>query len=95
MSLLYFFYSYFNIYSLLQGSIYRWVHLHRYHHEKFRKEEDPYHSSRTFYDAQVRAQITNLTQEQEDEMIKIIDMSDLEKDKVVMFQKKYKKILLV
>lgn len=60
---------------------------HRLHHEKFRQEEDPFYSGRDFLSAQVRAQITSYTDEQE-ALRKQIDMTDIEEDKIVMFQKK-------
>lgn len=71
-----------------QGPIYNWVRAHRLHHEKFRTHDDPYYSSKDFFSAQVRAQIESLTPEQE-KLLEKVDMSDLEEDKVVMFQKKF------
>lgn len=71
-----------------QGSIYNWVRLHRLHHEQFRKEQDPFYSAHDFLSAHVRAQLTCYTPEQE-ELLKQVDMSDLEEDKIVMFQKRY------
>lgn len=72
---------------LSQGSIYDWVKKHRLHHETFRTSNDPYYSETKFVDAQVFAQIRSLSPHQED-MLKNIDMKDLEEDKVVMFQKR-------
>jgi stearoyl-CoA desaturase (delta-9 desaturase) len=71
-----------------QGSIYNWVQSHRLHHEQFQQDDDPFHSNKNFFSAQVMAQITSYTPKQE-ELLKKIDMSDLEKDGVVMFQKKF------
>ncbi|XP_055921685.1 acyl-CoA Delta-9 desaturase isoform X2 [Eupeodes corollae] len=71
-----------------QGPIYNWVRAHRLHHQKFRTADDPYYSSTDFFSAQVRAQIESLTPEQE-KLLATVDMSDLEADKVVMFQKKF------
>uniref|UniRef100_A0A1A9WPD6 Fatty acid desaturase domain-containing protein n=1 Tax=Glossina brevipalpis TaxID=37001 RepID=A0A1A9WPD6_9MUSC len=77
-----------------QGSIYNWVRLHRLHHEKFEQAEDPYYSNRDFLRAQVYAQVLSRTDEQEALLAKI-DMSDLEEDKIVMFQKRFYWILFV
>ncbi|XP_067619750.1 acyl-CoA Delta-9 desaturase [Eurosta solidaginis] len=71
-----------------QGPIYGWVQAHRLHHQKFRKEEDPFYSGRNFMSAQVHAQIMGYTPEQE-KLFNEVDMSDIEQDKIVMFQKKY------
>lgn len=60
---------------------------HRLHHQAFRTSNDPYYSEKEFLDAHVFAQIRSLSPQQE-EMLKSIDMSDLEEDKVVMFQKR-------
>lgn len=60
---------------------------HRLHHETFRTSNDPYYSEKEFLDAHVFAQIRSLSPQQE-EMLKNIDMKDLEEDKVVMFQKR-------
>ncbi|XP_049306390.1 acyl-CoA Delta-9 desaturase [Bactrocera dorsalis] len=71
-----------------QGPIYRWVQTHRLHHQKFRQEVDPFYSARGFMAAQVNAQIMSYTREQQ-QLLSQVDMSDIEQDKVVMFQKKY------
>lgn len=57
------------------------------HHEKFRKEEDPFFSGRDFISAHVYAQLLRYSPEQE-ALLEKVDMSDLEKDGVVMFQKR-------
>lgn len=57
------------------------------HHEKFRKNEDPFYSNRDFMSAQVYGQLLKYNAEQEALLAKV-DMSDLEKDGVVMFQKR-------
>ncbi|XP_055850709.1 acyl-CoA Delta-9 desaturase [Episyrphus balteatus] len=74
------------------GSIYNWTRAHRLHHQKFRTTDDPFYSSADFFSAQVRAQIESLTPEQE-KLLEQVDMSDLEEDNVVMFQKKFYWIL--
>ena len=61
---------------------------HRLHHQTFKTENDPYYSDTEFMDAQVFAQIRSLSPHQ-NELLKAIDMKDLEADKVVMFQKRY------
>ncbi|KAM7363851.1 acyl-CoA Delta-9 desaturase [Cochliomyia hominivorax] len=71
-----------------QGSIYNWVKTHRLHHEYFRKPEDPFFSGKDFLSAHVYAQLLRYSPEQE-ELIEKVDMSDLEKDGVVMFQKRF------
>lgn len=75
-----------------QGSIYDWVKKHRLHHKTFRTSDDPYYSEKEFIDAHVFAQIRSFSPYQE-ELLHRIDMSDLEEDKVVMFQKRFYWIL--
>lgn len=60
---------------------------HRLHHKTFRTADDPYYSEKEFIDAHVFAQIRSFSPHQ-DELLHRIDMSDLEEDKVVMFQKR-------
>ncbi|XP_054736898.1 acyl-CoA Delta-9 desaturase [Anastrepha obliqua] len=71
-----------------QGTIYGWVQAHRLHHQKFRQEDDIFYSARNFMAAQVHAQIMSYTPEQQ-QLLNEVDMSDIEEDKIVMFQKKY------
>jgi stearoyl-CoA desaturase (Delta-9 desaturase) len=73
---------------LFQGSIYDWVRLHRFHHQTFRTSDDPFYSNKDFFHAQILSQITKLSLRQE-QLLKQIDMADIEKDKIVMFQKRY------
>uniref|UniRef100_A0A336M291 CSON009060 protein n=1 Tax=Culicoides sonorensis TaxID=179676 RepID=A0A336M291_CULSO len=75
-----------------QGSIYDWVRLHRLHHEKFKTSDDPYYSDKDFLHAHVFAQIRTLSPKQE-ELLKKVDMIDIEADNIVMFQKKFYWIL--
>lgn len=75
-----------------QGSIYNWVQKHRLHHETFKTADDIYYSEKNLLHAQVFAQIRSLSPKQE-EMLKRVDMKDLEEDKIVMFQKKFYWIL--
>lgn len=72
---------------LFQGSIYNWVRLHRLHHKKFGTPEDPLYSAKDFFSAHVRAQLENLSPQQEKDLEEI-DMKDMEEDKIVMFQKR-------
>ncbi|XP_052902664.1 acyl-CoA Delta-9 desaturase [Anopheles moucheti] len=71
-----------------QGSIYDWVRLHRLHHEKYRTVDDPYYSDKDFLHAQVFANIRKLSPKQETLLAKV-DMSDLESDRIVMFQRRF------
>lgn len=71
-----------------QGPIYNWVQAHRQHHKHFGTELDPYNHSRGF----VYAHFTNLAlkpHEKQKQAAEEIDITDLEQDSVVMFQKKY------
>ncbi|KAB0796845.1 hypothetical protein PPYR_10906 [Photinus pyralis] len=75
-----------------QGSIYEWVKYHRLHHEQFCTHNDPYNPTKGFIYTHVYCFIRKPTPEQE-ELANKIDMSDLEQDSVVMFQKRYYWIL--
>lgn len=71
----------------LQCSIYDWVLDHRIHHKHFGTDKDPYNHNRGFFYAQMGNRM--LTQHPDyDKLAKEIDMSDIEADKVVMFQKR-------
>lgn len=72
---------------LFQCSVYTWVRWHRLHHRYFRQDDDPFFSNRNFLYAQVHAQILDYSPHQK-ELLNTIDMSDLEQDEVVMFQKR-------
>lgn len=75
------------IVCLLQGSIYNWVKYHRLHHKTFRTANDPFYSEKDFLNAHVFAYIRSISPKQE-ELLKSIDVKDLEQDGVVMFQKR-------
>ncbi|EDV44112.1 uncharacterized protein Dana_GF16193 [Drosophila ananassae] len=77
-----------------QGSIYSVVQAHRLHHAKFQQNEDPYYSKHSFMYAQVRGGLLRYSPQQE-ELLKEIDMSDLESDAIVMFQKKFYVLLYI
>lgn len=71
-----------------QGPIYDWVQYHRLHHKTFKTVDDPYYSEKDFLHSQVFAHIRSLSPKQE-YMLQQIDMTDLDDDKIIMFQKKY------
>uniref|UniRef100_A0A6G1SJ94 Acyl-CoA Delta(11) desaturase n=1 Tax=Aceria tosichella TaxID=561515 RepID=A0A6G1SJ94_9ACAR len=74
--------------SVGQCSIYDWVLDHRIHHKHFGTDKDPYNHNRGFFYAQLGSRMQ--TDRSDYEKIKSeIDMSDIEQDEVVMFQKKY------
>ncbi|KAK4883139.1 hypothetical protein RN001_006458 [Aquatica leii] len=75
-----------------QGCIYDWVKYHRLHHKCFGTNQDPFNPSKGFFYSHFMCLTQKTTAEQE-EIANNIDMSDLENDSVVMFQKKYYKIL--
>ncbi|XP_020811991.1 acyl-CoA Delta(11) desaturase [Drosophila serrata] len=77
-----------------QGSIYSVVQAHRLHHAKFQQDEDPFYSKHSFMYAQVRGGLLKYSPQQE-ELLKDIDMSDLEKDGIVMFQKRFYVLLYI
>ncbi|ODM95236.1 Acyl-CoA Delta(11) desaturase [Orchesella cincta] len=71
-----------------QNSIYEWCRDHRVHHKFTETHADPHNAARGFFFAHVG---WLLVKKHEDVKTKgqTVDMSDLEKDSVVMFQKKY------
>ncbi|KAK5650515.1 hypothetical protein RI129_001544 [Pyrocoelia pectoralis] len=71
-----------------QGCIYNWVKYHRLHHQEYCTNNDPYNPSKGFFYSHVLCFIRKTTPEQE-ELADKIDMSDLEEDAVIMFQKRY------
>ncbi|CAH1100421.1 unnamed protein product [Psylliodes chrysocephalus] len=70
------------------GSIYDWVRWHRLHHKYFGADLDPYNPSKGFFYAHVHSTVLRLSPAQE-RALKNIDMSDIEDDAIVMFQKKW------
>ncbi|XP_044761000.1 acyl-CoA Delta-12 desaturase [Coccinella septempunctata] len=70
------------------GSIYSWARVHRLHHKHFGTDLDPYNCSKGFYYAHVRGFCFKLSEAQE-EALNEIDTTDLEEDKIVMFQHRY------
>ncbi|CAG9578845.1 unnamed protein product [Danaus chrysippus] len=70
------------------GSIYDWVQYHRLHHAHFKTELDPYNPKNGFLYAHVFTRFQKLSPQ----MIALkdaIDMSDLQNDGIVMFQKRF------
>ncbi|KAF7283188.1 hypothetical protein GWI33_001206 [Rhynchophorus ferrugineus] len=74
--------------SVGNGTIYEWVRWHRLHHTFFRTELDPYNPSKGFLYSHFLGSLADLSPAQE-QALKEIDLSDLENDNVVMFQKKW------
>ncbi|XP_063697470.1 acyl-CoA Delta-9 desaturase-like [Culicoides brevitarsis] len=71
-----------------QGSIYDWSRDHRVHHKYMDTDADPYNAKRGFF----FSHIGWLMVKKHPDVVakgKCIDMSDLEADPVVMFQRKY------
>lgn len=70
-----------------QGSIYNWVLEHRLHHERRGTALDPFDPRRGFLFAHLNNKLVKPQPELE-EVRKTVDMSDLEQDAFVMFQKR-------
>ncbi|ALC47548.1 CG15531, partial [Drosophila busckii] len=77
-----------------QGSIYSRVQAHRLHHAKFHCDEDPYYSKQSFLYAQLHGNLLGYSRQQE-LALKDVDMTDIENDEIVMFQKKYYALLFI
>ena len=76
------------ILGMFQGSIYHWSRDHRLHHKYSDTDLDPHTINKGFWYAHVGW----LLVKKSPELVKAgkeIDISDLRKDPVVMFQKKY------
>ena len=69
----------------LQNSIYEWTRDHRVHHKHVDTHADPYNSQRGFFFAHMGWLMCRKHPEVKRKG-RAIDMSDLEKDPVVMFQ---------
>lgn len=72
----------------MQNSIYNWVRLHRLHHKYFQTDLDPFNPKKGFLYSHFIANNLKLSEAQE-KLLEEIDMSDLEQDRIVMFQKRY------
>nr|QLI61961.1 desaturase 6 [Streltzoviella insularis] len=75
-----------------QGSIYDWVQYHRLHHAHFGTDDDPFNYNKGFLYAHIITRLRKLSPHQE-KLKDAIDMSDLQRDAVVMFQKRFYWIL--
>ncbi|KAM0734649.1 Acyl-CoA Delta-9 desaturase [Formica fusca] len=72
----------------VQGSTYQWVRDHRVHHKFTDTDADPYNARRGFFFSHIG---WLMLREHPDVIRKsaMIDMSDLERDRLVVFQKKW------
>ncbi|XP_047530657.1 acyl-CoA Delta-9 desaturase isoform X1 [Vanessa atalanta] len=70
------------------GPIYNWVQNHRFHHAYFKTDSDPYDTTKGFFHAHFATRIRSISQYGA-ALKNSIDMSDLEEDSVVMFQKRF------
>ncbi|XP_044742389.1 acyl-CoA Delta-9 desaturase [Chrysoperla carnea] len=77
-----------------QGTIYNWVLKHRIHHKYLGTNKDPYNISKGLLYSHFLSNVEKASP-QDEEIAKEIDMSDIEQDGVVMFQKKYFWVLFV
>ena len=68
------------------GSIYDWVLYHRLHHAHFATDDDPYDYRKGFLYSHMLTRMRKLSPHQE-QLKESIDMSDLENDSVIKFQK--------
>ncbi|KAI3631300.1 hypothetical protein MIR68_010790 [Amoeboaphelidium protococcarum] len=68
-----------------QGSIRWWVMRHRLHHRYTDTENDPYNAKRGFW----FSHITWTFQNPQYQLAKMVDMSDLDSDAIVVFQHRY------
>lgn len=73
-----------------QGSLYEWVLEHRLHHEHFGTEKDPFNPSRGFAFAHFTNKLVSSHPDHE-KLLKTIDVSDLDRDPVVVWQKRYER----
>lgn len=70
-----------------QGTIYNWVLEHRLHHKYFGTKKDPFNHNKSIWNLQILSRITRPVGGY-DKLKEAVDMSDVEEDGVVMFQKK-------
>uniref|UniRef100_A0A0A9Y5R8 Acyl-CoA desaturase 2 n=1 Tax=Lygus hesperus TaxID=30085 RepID=A0A0A9Y5R8_LYGHE len=79
--------------TMFSNSIYAFVRDHRVHHKFVDTDADPHNSKRGFFYSHMgwlmvkRLPVTK-------ERVKQIDMSDIERDKIVMFQRDYQALLM-
>ncbi|XP_018574709.1 acyl-CoA desaturase [Anoplophora glabripennis] len=74
------------------GTIYDWVRWHRLHHKHFGTDLDPFNPNRGWFYAHVHSVALRLSPAQE-KALEEIDMTDIEAEKMVMFQKKWYPLL--
>jgi stearoyl-CoA desaturase (Delta-9 desaturase) len=75
-----------------QGSIYHWVRDHRMHHRYTDTELDPHSIQYGFWYSHI-GWLFYMKSQQLQDAAKKIDMSDIEKDSIVMFQKQHYAVL--
>ncbi|XP_063897096.1 acyl-CoA Delta-9 desaturase [Helicoverpa armigera] len=71
-----------------QNSIYEWVRDHRLHHKFSDTDADPHNANRGFFFSHIGWLMMKKNEEVKKQGKKI-DMSDIEGDEIIMFQKKY------
>ncbi|KAL1123055.1 hypothetical protein AAG570_002143 [Ranatra chinensis] len=76
-----------------QGTIYSWVLEHRIHHKHYGTDLDPFNYKRGFLYSQLTSHCVD-SHPLRPQLEKEIDMTDIQNDAVVMFQKKYYWLLM-
>lgn len=71
----------------VQYSLYNWTRDHRLHHRHTDTDADPHNSNRGFFFSHIGWSLM-MPHPEVEKHIKSIDMSDIEQDKIVMFQYK-------
>jgi len=71
----------------VQYSLYNWARDHRLHHRYTDTEADPHNSNRGFFFSHIGWSVI-LPHPEVEKQLKSVDMSDIEQDKVAMFQYK-------
>uniref|UniRef100_A0A3B4AS43 stearoyl-CoA 9-desaturase n=1 Tax=Periophthalmus magnuspinnatus TaxID=409849 RepID=A0A3B4AS43_9GOBI len=77
-----------------QNDIYEWARDHRVHHKYSETDADPHNATRGFFFAHVGWLLVRKHPDVKEKGQKL-DMSDLEEDKVVMFQRRHSRLSLV
>lgn len=72
----------------VQYSLYNWARDHRLHHRYTDTEADPHNSNRGFFFSHIGWSVV-LPHPEVEKQLKNVDMSDIQQDKVAMFQYKY------
>ncbi|KAH8383484.1 hypothetical protein KR009_008893 [Drosophila setifemur] len=76
-----------------QDSVYHWVRDHRMHHKYSETDADPHNTSRGFFYSHIGWLLCKKHPDVKDKG-KGLDLSDLQADRLVMFQRKYYSILM-